>query len=232
MFGVTQQEVPGIYWIRADGTGEGQLLMREEDKRRLSPSSISPDGKRLAYSQYSTDIHGEIWTAPLEGDSEHPRLGKPEVFLHTSFSEAYPVFSPDGHWLAYSSDESGTPELYVRLFPGPGGKLQISTGGGSYPIWSRKEHKLYFLTPDWRIMVLDYVANGGSFVPGKPQLWSPRSLVYMGGLYPYDLAPDGKSFAVVLDTAGTEQEQKRTESVVVLLNFFDELRRKVPTGKN
>ncbi len=232
VFGVTQQEVPGIYWIRADGTGEGQLLMREEDKRRLSPSSISPDGKRLAYSQYSTDIHGEIWTAPLEGDSEHPRLGKPEVFLHTSFSEAYPVFSPDGHWLAYSSDESGTPELYVRPFPGPGGKLQISTGGGSYPIWSRKEHKLYFLTPDWRIMVLDYVANGGSFVPGKPQLWSPRSLVYMGGLYPYDLAPDGKSFAVVLDTAGTEQEQKRTESVVVLLNFFDELRRKVPTGKN
>jgi hypothetical protein len=81
-------------------------------------------------------------------------------------------------------------------------------------------------------MVLDYVANGGSFVPGKPQMWSPRSLVYMGGLYPYDLAPDGKRFAVIVDTTGAEQEQKRTESVVVLLNFFDELRRKVPTRKD
>jgi serine/threonine-protein kinase len=231
VFAVTQQEASGIYWIRADGTGEAQLLMGEENKR-LFPSSISPDGKRLAYSQYSTEIHSEIWTAPVEGDSEHPRLGKPEAFLHTSFSETNPVFSPDGHWLAYSSEESGTPELYVRPFPGPGGKLQISTGGGSYPDWSRKEHKLYFLTPDWRIMVLDYVASGGSFVPGKPQMWSPRTLIYMGGLYPYDLAPDGKRFAVLIDATGAVEEQKRTESVIVLLNFFDELRRKVPSGKD
>ncbi len=222
-------EAPGIYWIRADGTGEAQLLTGEDGKRSF-PSSISPDGKRLAYTQYGTDIHGEIWTAPVEGDREHPRLGKPEPFLRTSFSEKYPVFSPDGRWLAYASNESGTEEVYVRAFPGQGGKFQISTGGGSYPIWSRKEHKLFFLTPDWRIMVLDYAVNGGSFVPGKPEMWSPKSLVYVGGLYPYDLAPDGKRFAVVLDAAAPEQEQKRTESVIVLLNFFDELRRKVPPG--
>ncbi len=224
-------EAPGIYWVRADGTGEPQLLMGEDGKRSF-PSSISPDGKRLAYTQYGTDIRSEIWTAPIEGDSEHPRLGKPEAFLRTSFSEHYPVFSPDGRWLAYASNESGTEEVYVRAFPAQGGKLQISTGGGSYPIWSRKEHKLFFLTPDWRIMVLDYAVNGGSFVPGKPEMWSPKSLVYVGGLYPYDLAPDGKRFAVVLDAAAPEQEQKRTESVIVLLNFFDELRRKVPGGKN
>jgi len=224
-------EAPGIYWIRADGTGAPQLLMGVDGKM-LFPSSISPDGKRLAYSQIYPDGRVEIWTAPVEGDPEHPRLGKPEAFLQTSFSESHPVFSPDGHWLAYSSNESGAEELYVRAFPGQGGKLQISTGGGSYPIWSRKERKLYFLTPDWRIMVLDYAANGDSFVPGRPQMWSPRSLVYMGGLYPYDLAPDGKRFAVALDTAAAEQERKRTESVLVLLNFFDELRRKVPAGKD
>jgi Tol biopolymer transport system component len=224
-------EAPGIYWVRADGTGEPQLLMGVDGKM-LFPSSISPDGKRLAYTQFYPDGRVEIWTAPVEGDSEHPRLGKPEAFLQTSFSESHPVFSPDGRWLAYASNESGTEELYVRSFPGPGGKVQISTGGGSYPIWSRKEHKLYFLTADWRIMVLDYSVNGDSFVPGKPQMWSSRSLIYMGGLYPYDLASDGKRFAVLLDAAGAEQEQKRTESVVVLMNFFEELRRKVPTGKN
>ena len=225
-------EAPGMYWIRADGTGEAQLLMREDGSRFLYPSSISSDGKWLAYTQVTPDFRGEIWTAPVEGDSDHLRLGKPEAFLRTSFSDNYAVFSPDRHWLAYASNESGTFELYVRPFPGPGGKLQISTGGGSYPIWSRKEHKLFFLAPDWKIMVLDYGVNNNSFVPGKPQLWSPRSLIYMGGLYPYDLAPDGKRFAVLLAAGAAEQPQKPTESVTVLLNFFDELRRKVPPVKN
>ncbi len=231
VFHTAFHQASGIYWVRADGMGEPQLLMGANGKPSF-PSSISPDGKRLAYTQYGTDIRLEIWTAPIEGDSDHPRLGKPEAFLRTSFSEHYPVFSPDGRWLAYASNESGTEEVYVRAFPGQGGKLQISASGGSYPIWSRKEHKLFFLTPDWRIMVLDYAVNGGSFVPGKPEMWSPRSLVYVGGIYPYDIAPDGKRFAVVLDTAAPEEEQRRTESVMVLLNFFDELRRKVPGGKN
>lgn len=228
VFSARYLEAPGIYWIRADGTGEAQLLMEMGDKR-LSPSSFTPDGKRFAYGQNWP--HDEIWTVSVGGDPDHPRLGKPEAFLRTSFSETFPAFSPDGHWLAYSSNESGIYELYVRPFPGPGGKLQISTGGGSYPIWSRKERKLFFLTPDWKIMALHYAVNGGSFATGKPQLWSPKSLLYLGGLYPYDLAPDGKRFAVVLDTAAG-QEKKPTESVIVLLNFFDELRSKVPAGKN
>lgn len=134
--------------------------------------------------------------------------------------------------MAYSSNESGSYELYVRPFPGPGGKSQISTGGGEYPIWSRDGHKLFFLTLDWRIMVVDYISRGDSFTAGKPQVWSQKSLAFLGGNYPYDLAPDGKRFAVVLNPAETpEQAQKPIDSVTVLLNFFDELRRKVPGGK-
>ena len=223
------QAAPGLFWTRADGAGDAQRLTDTKTSQFAFPCSFSPDGKRLAYFQLNADGHREIWTALVEGDRDHPRLGKPQAFLRTSFSEAYPAFSPDGRWLAYSSNESGTNELYVRPFPGPGGKWQISTGGGGYPIWSRDGHKLFFLTRDWRIMVASYTATGDSFAAGRPQVWSQKSLIFAGGNYPYDLTPDGKHFAVVMNsTAMAEQEQKPIDSVTVLLNFFDELRRRVP----
>jgi Tol biopolymer transport system component len=229
VFASSRQEAPGMYWIRADGSGEAQRLTGGET--RGVACSFSPDGKRLAYFQWNADGNTQIWTVPVEGDSDHPRLGKPEAFLRTSFSESYPVFSPDGHWLAYSSNESGAYELYVRPFPGPGGKSQISTGGG-YPIWSRNGRQLFFLSSDWRIMVAEYTARGDSFTAGKPQVWSQKNLVWGGGNYTYDLAPDGKRFAVFLNPEGDpgieraqEKGQKPTDSVMVLLN-------KVASGKN
>jgi Tol biopolymer transport system component len=234
VFVSTGQVAPGIYWIRADGSGEPQRLTenpRGENPR--GPRSFSPDGKRLAYTQRNADGNFEIWTAPVEGDHDRTRLGNAEPFLRTSFSQTEPAFSADGHWLAYSSNESGAYELYVRPFPGPGGKSQISTFGGGHPIWSRNGRQLFFLSSDWRTMVTDYTARGDSFTAGKPQLWSQKNLVYEAGNYPYDLTPDGKRFAVVLNAETTaEKAQRPLDSVTVLPNFFDELRRKVPTGKN
>ena len=230
------REAPGIFWIRADGVGDPQRLTETDNKTAQSPSSLSPDGKRLAYYQWQ--LGGgrrgiKIWTAPIEGNGDHPRLGKPEPFLGTQFAEWTPAFSPDGHWMAYSSDESGIDELYVRPFPGPGGKTQISTGGGLQPIWSPNRRQLFFLTRDLRIMVADYSIRGNSFAAGKPQLWSQKRLAFVGSNYPYDLAPDGKRFAVLMNPgASAEQAQESRDSVIVLLNFFDELGRKVPSDKN
>jgi Tol biopolymer transport system component len=226
------QPAPGIYWIRADGAGEPKRLTEIDEKTFQSPRSFSPDGKRLVYSQYqqTSNFGGEIWSAPVEGDPDRPRLGKAEAFLHTPFSAWDPALSPDGHWMAYSTNESGSYELYVRPFPGPGGKSQISTGGGKYPVWSRDGHQLFYLTPDRRIMATTYTAKGDSFAAGKPQLWSQRNSIAAADTYPYDLAPDGKRFAVVQNPEVTRD--RSTDSVTVLLNFFDELRRKVPTGKN
>jgi serine/threonine-protein kinase len=140
-----------------------------------------------------------------------------------------PALSPDGHWLAYQSNETGIFEVYVRPFPGPGSKSQISTGGGRLPVWSRNGRELFFLNPDQRIMVAGYTAKDNSFAAGKPRVWSERRLLVSNADLPYDLAPDGKRFAVFLYPGGTfEQEQKSTDSVTVLLNFFDELKRRVP----
>ena len=233
VFDSNSQPASGLYWVRADGAGEAQRLTDGKGVFQIA-GSVSPDGKTLAFNQEDADSgRYRIWTAPIEGDSHHPRLGKAEPFSRNTASEEFPAFSPDGHWLAYSSNESGTEELYVRPFPGPGGKSQISTGGGLNPIWSRTEHKLFFLTPDWRIMVADYSNDGSLFVSAKPQVWSQKRLAFLGGCYPYDLAPDGKRFAVVLNPDATgEPGRKPTDSITILLNFFDVLNGRVKVGKN
>jgi serine/threonine-protein kinase len=219
---------PGFYWIRADEVGETQRLKDREPGE--FPYSFSPDGKHLAYGQLSADRHTQIWVAPVEGDRDHPRLGKAEPFLRTPFSAMQSVFSPDGRWLAYQSDETGRYEVYVRPFPEPGGRQQISTGGGTQPMWSPNGRELFFLASDRRIMVAGYSARGDSFTPSNPQGWSQKSLPQ--DAVAYDLAPDGKRLAVVLSSAGTaDQEQMATNSVTILLNFFDELKRRVPVSK-
>jgi hypothetical protein len=214
--------------MRADGSGEPQLLPGASADGGM-PTSMSPDGKRLALVQVrGSDLASDILTAPIDGDSDHPHLAKAEQFLHAS-GFVTPEFSPDGHWLAYSSDEAGIPDVYVRPFPGLGEKRRISTGGGRFPRWSRNGHELFFVDLGMRIMAAGYTAHGDTFTPGKPQVWSDKRILgrYGGGPFPaFDLAPDGKRFAVMLYPDGTGD--RPVTHLTVLLNFFDELRRKLP----
>jgi hypothetical protein len=119
--------------------------------------------------------------------------------------------------------------VYVRPFPGPGGKWPISTGGGVFPEWSRNGKELFYRTPDSKIMVVTYTASGDSFHAGKPQLWSPGQFTDRGlANLNFDMHPDGKRFAV-LKTSGTEQTPA-VNKVSFIFNFSDELRRKFPPG--
>jgi serine/threonine-protein kinase len=193
----------------------------------MTPWSFSPDGRWLAYFRRGSDTASDIWTLPLDlSDPDHPRPGNPEVFVHTAAEEILPQFSPDAAWIAYRSDESGNSEIYVRPFPaGNGGKWQISSGGGLYAVWSKNGRELFYETADNRIMVVDYSVDRGSFIPGKPRLWSDRQLFY-AGTSNLDLAPDGKRFAVLQ----MQEASQASPRVVFLLNFFDELRRRIPSS--
>ena len=219
----------GISWIRSDGSGEPQQLLTSQSN--IVPWSISPDGKHLAYHERGQETGYDLWTVTLDtSDPDHPKAGKPEPFLATPSDENVPMFSPDGRWIAYRSNELGTNEIYVRPFPaGRGGKWQISTGGGLYGIWSNNGRELFYETADNRIMVVDYTVNGDSFVPGKPRLWSAKQIFYTG-VSNLALAPDGKRFAVFLmpEAAGPD---KGSVHVTFLQNFLDELRRQVPVGR-
>ena len=138
------------------------------------------------------------------------------------------MFSPDGRWLAYFSNEAGRNEVYVRPFPGPGGKWQISTGGGVFPTWSRTTRELFYGTPNRQIMTAPYAVEGDSFRAGKPRLWSEGRYVTRGANRMFDLHPDGTRFALapVEQTPGVMQGH-----VTFLFNFFDELRRIAPAAK-
>jgi serine/threonine-protein kinase len=219
----------GMSVTRSDGAGKPQPLT--QSKNVQYPWSFSPDGKRLAFFEQRSGTTFDLWTAPLEDDSAGLRAGKPEVFLQTPATERFPAFSPDGRWMAYASNESGTSQVYIRAFPDKGGKWQISSSDGSYPMWSRNGRDLFFETLDNHIMVAAYSVKGDSFVADKPRMWSETQL---GGLVNsvknVDLAPDGQRIVALIPVEASEA-QKAQNHVIFLMNFSDELRRKVPVGK-
>ncbi len=222
------EDAGGLSWTRADGAGKPQPLLRT--KGGPMPWSFAPDGKRLAYFELGAATAFHLWTVPIEKDDRGLRAGQPEVFLQTSADERHPSFSPDGRWLAYSSTESGGFQVYVRAFPDKGGKWQISTAGGVYPTWSRTQRELFFESPDNQIMVAGYAVQGDSFMADKPRLWSETRLANLGLFKNYDLAPDGRRIAALMPAEGADAHQPRNH-VVFLMNFFDEVRRRVGQGK-
>jgi len=218
----------GMFWVRADGAGQLHPLTQGHDGQE--PYSITRDGKWLAYMNWSSG-NGQIWALALDERDEQLKVGKPEQFLKSKSNDNYPAFSPDGHWLAYTSNESGKYEEYVQSFPPPayglGGKWQIShSGGGGKPFWSRNGREVFYLAISGdQLMGVNYSVNGGSFVAEKPRVW----IEDLGGR-DLDLAPDGKRVAVLVPV-DTPEAQRSAHEVTFLFNFFDELRRRVPVGK-
>jgi serine/threonine-protein kinase len=216
-----------LWWVRSDGAGEPVLLLENQDN--LVPTSFSPDGRRLAYQEVNPETGYDLWTLPLDlTNPDRPKPGTPELFLRTPVDERSSQFSPDGRWIAYRSTEPTGDDIFVRPFPGPGGRWQVSAGGGLYAFWSKNGHELFYEAPDRRIMVVEYTARGDSFMPGPPRVWCDRQIFNPGVLH-MDLAPDGKRFAVLVPPENARPE-KGSVHVVFLQNFFDELRRRVPTG--
>ncbi len=209
-FDSTREGANSIFRIAADGSGTVEQLTREDT---LSATSISPDGRFLLYNRWDPPTASDIWLLPLAEGSP------PRPLLQTPFYEEGAVFSPNGQWIAYESTETGQSEIYVRPFPGPGAKIQISTAGGDNPMWVRNGRELFYRAGrSW--MVVD-VALEPSFQAGSPRL-------LFEGPYRsnYDVSPDGQRLLVV-----RPEEQETIRQLHVVLNWFEELRRLVPTGE-
>ena len=214
-----------LYWQRADGTGDAQRLT--EGKNPQFTASWHPGGKFFAFYETNPQTGDDLMILPMDGDEASGwKPGTPTVFLNSPFREREPMFSPDGRWLAYMSNESGRDEIYVRPFPGPGGKWQVSTAGGQSPIWSRTRRELFYSAPGNRIMVATYAMDGDSFQAAKPRVWSETPFASRPRQYPVDLHPDGDRFA--LAPAPDAQAEPKQDKVVFIFNFFDELKRLSP----
>jgi serine/threonine-protein kinase len=211
----------GLWWVRSDGAAEPELLAQSTIP--MVPWSFSPDGRRLAYFEVSPQTSYDLGIMPIDfSDANHPKPGTPQPFLRTPNAEACPMFSPDGQWIAYSSNESGRNEVYVRPASGAPGKWQISDAGGMFASWSPNGHELFYENSDGRIQIVDYVVKGGALEAGKPRVWSSRPLqnVFKSNLA---LAPDGKHFA-----AFEPLETRSMPHIGFLLNIADELKRRLP----
>jgi eukaryotic-like serine/threonine-protein kinase len=202
-----------LYRVLADASGKPEILL--ETETGVAPNSWAPDGKTLVFTQTAADRKTHLWSVSIPG-------GK-AVRLHESdATELNGEVSPDGRWLAYESVESGGNEIYVQPFPGPGAKTRISTQGGSVPRWAHNGRELFFwnFTGDRQLFAVD-VQPGAAFRVGLPQ-----ALFKAPAGSTWDVAADGKRFLVETPSAGSGG--RRMEVVV---NWFDELNRRVPVKK-
>jgi len=217
-----------LYWQAADGTGTVERLTQSPSGERAN--GFTPDGQRLVFTE---DAEGQqqrdLFLLPFEGDRRATRL------VQTMFDERNGEISPDGRWLAYESNESGQFQIYVRPFPAVDeGRWQMSADGGRQPLWARSGRELFYLAPDGTLMGVPVDAQGSaSFAAGTPATLSAGA-GYSTGIAAqysrsYDVSPDGKRFLRIKlsgsVTSGTEPD------LVVVTNWFEELRQRVPTGR-
>jgi serine/threonine protein kinase len=216
-----------IDWARVDGAGEPQHLFAS--KVPVMPESISPDGRFLTYRKENAGW--DIWTVPLDlSDPEHPKTGTPKEFVATPDNELQSTFSPDGKWIAYVSNTGAAGRFpYVSPFGAGHGRSElrwrIAERAFNFPTWSRAGNRIFLFLD--RIYVLNYRIDGDSFVAEPAQPWSPTPPMYLDLFQNFDVSPDGQR-VVIAPQPDPRDQQDAIRRINVLLNFFDEVERKLP----
>jgi Tol biopolymer transport system component len=181
------------------------------------PLSWSPSGDDLLFREVSARTRDDIWLLPMTGNRE-PRPWLPL----TEFADDEATFAPNGRWVAYVTDQTGQPEVWIRPFPGPGSPTRVSPSGGHDPIWARNGRELFYQI-DGKLMAADVTATESQL-----QVKAPRML-FQGGFQPYaaglpatyDVAPDGRFLMI-------ESNDSAPASIVIVKNWLEELKRLVP----
>jgi eukaryotic-like serine/threonine-protein kinase len=207
-----------IFWQLADGSGGIERLTTSQYIN--APASWSSQGQLLAFDEINPTTGQNIRVLRM---SDHKLL----PFHRTGSNENEPRFSADGRWLAYISDESGRYEVYVQPYPGPGGKWQISTQGGTEPVWNPNGRELFYRSGD-KMMAVEVTTQPGFAASTPRMLFEGRYEFPPVPLHNFDVSPDGQRFLMLKPS---EQAMAAPTQINVVLNWFEELKQKVPTGK-
>ena len=215
---------PNVYWKAADGTGTVDRLTEGSTNMRVN--AVTPDGTRVITRESVPNRGFDLMVVTLDGDPAT------ETLLSTEFNETNAAISPDGTSMAYESDASGQPEVYVRPFPDlEAGQRQVSTAGGRFPVWASDGDELFFLQGN-RLMAAP-VESGGSLPSGSPDVLFEANYYFgnlggvgLGGGLHHDVAPDGR-FLMIKAGSQTDEDAPPPQ-INVVLNWFEELKARVP----
>jgi serine/threonine-protein kinase len=198
-----------LYWMPADGSGPAESLLVAPDDQW--PGDFTPDGHTLLYRSGGGGPLRSLYALPLDG--RRPRT--PQPFLANQFDNHSPSLSPDGHWVAYASNESGRLEVYVRPFPGPGGRWQVSLDGGTEPVWGPNGRELFYR--NGRKVMAAAIDLRPTFTVGARRELFEGDYLNDPVFRTYDVTRDGRSFVLV-------RSPKTAGDFIVVLNWFDQLR--------
>ena len=210
-----------LFVMNADGTGRPEQLTTGDDNQ--TPSSWAAGSGAIAFLQRTPGGLSGIWVLPVDGDR------KPTLFLESRFTLWQPAFSPDGHWIAYVSNESGEPEVYVQPYPGPGERVRVSTAGGSEPIWTSRGRELLYRSggPDEQQFLSAAIASLSPFRTAVPRVLFKTKVGEYDRTAPvsaWDAAADGQRLLLLRNHESTD---KPVTSMHVVLHWTDELKRRV-----
>jgi Tol biopolymer transport system component len=206
----------------SDGSGEARPLTKGGAVDHLD--SWSPDGRELLFHRHAGPPADQLVLSLSDGEpAERAVLAEPSA-------EEGGRLSPDGNWLAYYSDESGRPEIYITPYPGPGGKFPVSTDGANMPVWAGNG-ELFYRSRDLRRLMAVKISTKPTLEIGKPELLfeGPYNIGGAGGSHPnYDVTSEGQRFLMVRPDAQSESSGQPRSQINVVENWFDELRQRVP----
>jgi Tol biopolymer transport system component len=218
----------------ADGSGTVERLTTGQNAQ--SASFISPDGAGIVGWDNSPTTAGDIvWfrlgdpaSRSVSGPASDSSSAQVEALIRTPFIEINPEISPDGRYLAYQPNESGPSEIYVRPFPKVNdGRWQVSTAGGTSPLWAQNGRELFYLDLANTLTAVPVQTSGAKFTAGNPA--SVLDTAYAeapGNSRPFDVSPDGQRFLMIKEVAG--DQDAKPAGLVVVLNWLEELRQRVP----
>jgi serine/threonine protein kinase len=215
-FSAVRQSALDLYRKPSTGAGTEELIFQSSPTKWLM--DCASDGRNLVFiSPTITSVGDDLWILPLGPDGK--AAGEPHEFQKTEFDEDDASFSPDGRWLAFASAETGEYEVYVRPFPGPGGKWQISSKGGDFPRWRKDGRELFYISAGNNMMSVDVDGRTESLTVGEPKQMFPVRAPQANK--PYDVSADGQTFYVVTREAGFAASW-----INVVINWNGELAKK------
>ena len=188
VFTSNRDGVGNLYQKLTSGGGSEELLRKSSEETWAD--DWTADGRFIVYQTFNPKTKWDLWILPMSGDQQ------PIPYLQTQFNEQQAQVSPDGKWIVYTSDESGTTEIYAQTFPAAGGKVRVSTDGGCQPTWRRDGRELFYIATDRKLIALD-VKPGTSFEAGAPKtLFETRVLSLTDFRNHYAVSADGQRFLI------------------------------------